>query len=185
MNDPQFFGYGSLVNLKTHGYADPRPHTLRGWTRVWQQSANRPVAFLSVVPEPTSEIDGMIASVPGGDWAELDLREQAYDRKDITAEIGEDRPTAIYQAAPTHIAPAGSAHPILLSYLDVVIQGFLAHFGEAGVTRFFDTTLRWDTVILDDRKTPIYPRHQALNATETRCVDAHLVRLSAVVKQSM
>ncbi len=36
MSDPAFFGYGSLVNLRTHGYDDPRPATLHGWRRVWR-----------------------------------------------------------------------------------------------------------------------------------------------------
>ena len=33
--------------------------------------------------------------------------------------------------------------PILLSYLDVVVQGYLAEFGEAGVARFFASTDGW------------------------------------------
>ena len=183
MTDPQFFGYGSLVNLQTHDYANPRPATLKGWTRVWQQSKDREVAFLSVVPRANAQIDGIIASVPGGDWASLDAREHAYDRKDVTEALGQDTPTAIYQGNPAKIAQGAASKPILLSYLDVVVQGFLDQFGADGVQRFFDTTERWETPILNDRHNPVYPRHLVLKPEETALVDAHLTRLSAVVKQ--
>jgi hypothetical protein len=50
------------------------------------------------------------------------------------------------------------AHPVLLSYLDVVVQGYLQEFDEAGVAHFFDTTDGWDAPLLDDRTHPHYPR---------------------------
>jgi len=185
MTDPQFFGYGSLVNLKTHDYADPRPATLRGWIRVWQQSSERNVAFLSVLPAPGKEIDGVIARVQGGDWAALDAREHAYDRKDVTEALGQNITTAIYQGSRAKIAEGPATRPILLSYIDVVVQGFLDQFGTDGVQRFFDSTERWDTPVLNDRRNPVYPRHLILKPKETAIVDYHLSRLSAVVKEAM
>ena len=80
MADPYFFGYGSLVNLSTHDFPDPRPARLKGWRRAWRHTDLRPVAFLTAIPDPDAEIDGMIAHVPGDDWAALDEREWAYDR---------------------------------------------------------------------------------------------------------
>ncbi|WP_323785658.1 hypothetical protein [Thalassovita sp.] len=71
------------------------------------------------------------------------------------------------------------AHPILLSYLDVVVQGYHQEFGEQGVTRFFQTTDGWDAPILDDRKQPHYPRHQTLARPETRLVDRMLDDIGA------
>jgi hypothetical protein len=73
-------------------------------------------------------------------------------------------------------------HAILLSYLDVVVQGFLKEFGESGVTRFFDTTDGWNTPVLNDRNDPRYPRAQVLSTAETALVDHHLNRLSARMK---
>ncbi|MEO1425117.1 MAG: gamma-glutamylcyclotransferase family protein, partial [Pseudomonadota bacterium] len=67
MQDPYFFGYGSLVNRATHAHDDAHPATLRGWRRMWRHTALRPVAFLTVVPAPGSRIDGLIAAVPGAD----------------------------------------------------------------------------------------------------------------------
>lgn len=185
MSDPAFFGYGSLVNLRTHDYVSPQKAKIKGWRRIWQQSGNRPVAFLSVHQVPDASIEGLIAQVPGSDWAALDAREHAYDRVDVTEALQAPTPTAIYQGSPSKIAPPDTGHPILLSYLDVVVQGFLDQFGEDGVQRFFDTTDRWQTPILNDRANPIYPRYQTLTNAETALVDHHLTRLSAHVKQSV
>ena len=49
--------------------------------------------------------------------------------------------------------------PILLSYVEVVLAGYFSTFGTEGLQRFYDSTLGWDSYILDDRKSPIYPRY--------------------------
>jgi len=173
MSDPSFFGYGSLVNLATHDFPNPRKATLEGWRRVWKQAATRPVAFLSV-HEANGTIDGLICDVPNADWVALDERERAYNRIDISQSLGGQ--TAIYQADPAKVAPPSTGHPILLSYLDVVVQGFFQNFGEQGVADFFATTDGWGP-IKDDRANPIYPRHQTLSKEETALVDRHLAAM--------
>ena len=179
MHDPWFFGYGSLVNRATHTYSEAHPARLAGWRRVWRHTALRPVAFLTVEPAAGVEIDGLIARVPGGDWAALDDRERAYDR--VTVEVAhplDHAPAiAVYTIPEGKHGPATEAHPVLLSYIDVVAQGFLAEFGEAGLARFFQTTEGWDAPVLNDRGNPVYPRHQRLNADETLLVDEWLTRL--------
>ncbi|MFA8440510.1 gamma-glutamylcyclotransferase [Yoonia sp.] len=138
MNEPAFFGYGSLVNLATHRYGDPRPAVLHGWRRVWQRTALRKAAYLSVTPCAQTVLRGVVARVPNADWAALDLREAAYQRHDVSDTIsheGPAAPTAVYQVRPEHIAK-DSDHPILLSYVDVVVQGYLAMYGHAGVAHF-------------------------------------------------
>lgn len=174
MSDPAFFGYGSLVNLSTHAYSDPRPARLTGWRRIWQSTSLRDTAFLSVLPDPTCTIDGVIARVPGADWAALDEREFAYQRQNVTVRLvhdGASSQSAVYQVDPDlHVA---TQHPILLSYLDVVVQGFLQMFGTDGVAAFFATTGGWGPV-MDDRHAPIYPRHRQLTKGETALVDQYL-----------
>ncbi len=170
---PSFFGYGSLVNLNTHEYPNPRKARLEGWRRVWKQAAARPVAFLSV-HEAEGEIEGLICDVPNADWAALDRREHAYLRLNVSDQLGGN--TAIYQANPTKVAPPSTRHPILLSYLDVVVQGFLGHFGEEGVAKFFASTDDWGPV-KDDRHDPVYPRHMVLTDTERALVDQHLAAM--------
>ncbi|WP_084861052.1 gamma-glutamylcyclotransferase family protein [Salibaculum halophilum] len=181
---PAFFGYGSLVNLATHAYPDPVPARLQGWRRVWKHSARRPVAFLSVEPVAGAEIRGVLAHVPGGDWAALDRREQAYRRRDVTDQVIHERSrrrVAVYEAARGHLAPPSTEHPILLSYLDVVIQGYLNLLGREGVAHFFATTAGFATPIVDDRHAPRYPRHQPLSRGERRLVDTALADIGARV----
>lgn len=171
---PSFFGYGSLVNLATHTYPNPRHATLRGWRRIWCHANTRPVAFLSVYPSDGA-IQGLVADVPAADWSALDVREHAYTRLDVSEALGGN--TAIYQADPAKVAPPTTTHPILRSYLDVVAQGFLHQYGPEGVAAFFETTDGWGPV-LDDRADPAYPRFQKLTTAETALVDSHLSKIA-------
>ncbi|GAB4382276.1 gamma-glutamylcyclotransferase family protein [Albidovulum sp.] len=173
---PAFFGYGSLVNRATHDHRPGEAVTLRGWRRVWRHTRLRDWPYLSVEPA-AAEIDGLIAAVPGGDWSRLDAREAAYRRHPLRADQIAAAPAwagqvELYAVDEAH-GLAGGRQPILLSYLDTVVQGFLREFGEAGVARFFATTRGW-TWLLDDRAAPLYPRHQPLGRAERRLVDDHL-----------
>ncbi|MBB5723177.1 muconolactone delta-isomerase [Loktanella ponticola] len=170
MNDPQFFGYGSLVNLKTHGYVQPQRAQVTGWRRIWRSTTHSKVAILSVTPDANTTLDGIVAQVPNADWVALDARERAYTRQ-IQA-----NGVAIYEITDEIIHPESGPHPILRSYLDVVIQGYLTEFGPVGAARFFETTDNWGP-ITDDRDAPRYPRHQQLSADETAFVDKHLAAL--------
>jgi hypothetical protein len=179
---PAFFGYGSLVNRATHDYAPAVKARLKGWRRVWRHTVLRPYAYLSVEPADTA-IDGLVAAVPGGDWSALDLREAAYKRTALangTLDHGADwaQSVEIYAVAAEHADPA-ARHPILLSYLDVVVQGFLREFGPTGALDFFASTTGWQTAILNDRDDPIYPRHQQLTPDETALVDDAVRRVGS------
>ena len=181
MDHPYFFGYGSLVNATTHDFADPRPARLTGWRRAWRHTDLRPVAFLTAIPAPGHEIAGVIAQVPHADWEALDQREWAYDRIPASAEITHalttDPEISVYAVPEDRQNDGSETHPVLLSYLDVVVQGYLRVFGEQGVQHFFDTTDGWEAPFLDDRAEPRYPRHRQLSHAETALVDAHLDRL--------
>jgi hypothetical protein len=161
----RFFGYGSLVNRATHGCAPARPATLAGWRRVWLQLPGRPHAILSAEPAP-GQIDGLLADVPHGDWAALDLREALYRRHPVQVAGASAQIYTVPGAS-----PATDDSPILRSYLDAVIQGFLREHGPGGPARFRASTAHWVRVE-DDRRAPLYPRAQRLTAQETALVDA-------------
>jgi hypothetical protein len=186
MTDPFFFGYGSLVNRATHAYRDAHPARLKGWRRAWRHTTLREVAFLTAVPSAQDEIDGLIAHVPGNDWAALDEREYAYKRHPATDQITHalTRPleVQVYAVPANEHGHPSVKHPILLSYLDVVVQGYLREFGLDGVRHFFQTTDGWDAPILNDRAAPRYPRHQKLNLQEQDLIDSHLKELGAEVR---
>lgn len=186
MSDPFFFGYGSLVNRATHDFPRPARARVTGWARTWKRTRLRKAAYLTAVEAPDMSIDGLIAAVPGADWTALDQREHAYHRlpvAQITHDHGHLPDIQIYRTRPEHDTDATDEHPILLSYLDTVIQGYLREFGAAGAQGFFDTTAGWDAPILNDRAAPVYSRAQPLEADERACVDDNLERLSTVIKK--
>lgn len=171
------FGYGSLVNRATHDYVEAHAARLPGWRRAWRHVEGRTVAFLTAVPDPASELDGLVAGVRDDAWEALDQREKSYLREvasNVAHELGEDVEVRLYHA-PEHLhRPHSAHHPILLSYLDTVVQGYFREFGESGVRRFFETTDGWDAPVLNDRAAPRYPRHQRLSGEERELADSCL-----------
>lgn len=186
MKDPHFFGYGSLVNRRTHAYDNAQTACVYGWRRAWRRSPLRDICYLTAVPDREDYIEGLIAPVPKGDWAALDLREHAYTRVPLGPQVqhqsGADD-VAIYAIDSRQHHPPTDDNPVLLSYLDVVVQGYFTEFGHVGVAHFFETTEGWNAPILNDRDAPIYPRAQTLSDDERALVDEGLSRLSAKVKQ--
>jgi muconolactone delta-isomerase len=180
-----FFGYGSLVNRGTHVYAPTQKLHVHGWRRLWRQVSDHPAALLSVVPDAHSAIDGLLAPVPNNDWAALDIREQGYHRLPLQpSALPQAQRTAniaIYSVPASRADAAPQTHPILLSYLDVVLKGYLHEFGQPGVDAFLNSTDGWDRPVLDDRATPRYPRHQRLDDRERAVVDAVLDQLDTDV----
>lgn len=170
MMDAYFFGYGSLVNRATHVYAPAHAARLVGWRRRWVHTDGRGTPFLTGVPDAGSAIDGLVARVPGGDWAALDLREEGYLRHPVAVE-GIVRAAQVYAVPPRSMVVQDPPAPILLSYLDVVVQGYLREFGPGGAEDFFATTDGWEIPVHDDRAAPLYPRHQVLSSAERGLVD--------------
>ena len=183
MAERHFFGYGSLVNRRTHDHAGAFPARLSGWRRAWRATPERARCYLTVVPAPGAEIWGLVASVPSGAQAALDAREQAYGRVAVTEALRHAEPRApdveLHVIAEGRHFPPGPDNPVLLSYIDVVVQGYLREFGQDGVRHFFDTTEGWQAPVIDDRAAPIYPRAQVLDAAERALVDQGLARVGA------
>ncbi|MBC7156978.1 MAG: gamma-glutamylcyclotransferase [Rhodobacteraceae bacterium] len=179
-----FFGYGSLVNRTTHGYGRAHRASVTGWRRMWRHTAGHPYAVLTAHPAPGARIEGLVAEVPGGDWAALDAREAGYRRHplappDLAHEAPHPVAAQIYAVPPEAEAPL--TRPVLLSYLDVVLQGYLREFGPAGAERFMATTDGWSAPVLNDRARPRYPRHRTLTGDEAATVDALLASVAARV----
>ncbi len=185
MGEVFIFGYGSLVNRRTHGYACVRRAGVRGWQRVWRYTPWREVAFLDVVRAPGHRLRGLVLGVPGV-APELDRRERAYRRIEVTREIDgawpPDRPVSMFAIPPDRDdGGRGRGHVLLLSYIDVVAQGYLAEFGADGVHEFFETTKGWDAPVLDDRAAPRYPRAVSPDARLAALVDQWLETLGATI----
>ncbi len=185
MTHSYVFGYGSLVNRHTHDYRDARKARISGWRRAWRHLEGRAAALLTVIKDRQSQIDGLIAPVPAAEWEALDLREQNYLKAkadNVEHMLPQNPEIHIYHAPDWMHRPAQSMMPIALSYLDVVVQGYQAEFGEAGVARFFETTDGWDAPVLNDRDAPIYRRHRPSSAKERRLVSDHLSALGTRIE---
>lgn len=183
-----FFGYGSLVNCKSHHYPDTEPATLKGWQRRWVQTPAQDFCYLSANPVGHGVIDGLIARVPNDDWQALDEREAGYLRHPVS-DLVESKARAeniqVYSIPSSDYEIDQAPKPILLSYLDVVLLGFDKVFGRQGVERFIETTDNWLRPILNDRAQPIYPRHQALQHDEQIWIDELLKKLPSQIKSSI
>lgn len=178
---PHFFGYGSLVNRATHDYVEAQHASLTGWRRIWVHTTQRPLAYLSVIPDESCTIHGLVARVPNDDWSALDIREYGYNRHPVQAmpRTASAMPAQVYAVSAENAASPQTAHPVLLSYIDTVIQGFLREFGRDGATHFFETTAGWHAPILNDRRAPKYSRAQALSVKEINVVNDGLESVAA------
>lgn len=186
------FGYGSLVNPATLAPdVVAVPVRISGWRRAWRLSG--PSSYgrrctLNVVPDPGCAIEGVVIAQPRDRLPALDRREAHYARTAIDpggvewlAEPPSGWPAPfLYVGRPQFNRPGDADHPVLLSYLDAVVAGFLRLFGAAGAERFVATTLDWHVPIRDDRARPIYPRAVDLAAEERGYVDDLLAALGAV-----
>lgn len=191
-----YFGYGSLVNTRTLGdEARALAGTLSGWRREWRAwwpvgqatGASGPISpcTLTVRRDPECAIRGVLVSEPAERLAVLDKRERRYMRVDgIGAQFrcdtqGQPGPAnAFLYEADAEIRRSGTeTHPILQSYLDCVLAGFHAFWGEDGVRHFIETTDGWEAPILADRAAPVYPRAQVIEAALLERFDALLAPL--------
>ncbi|MEZ5870395.1 MAG: gamma-glutamylcyclotransferase family protein [Nitratireductor sp.] len=186
-----YFGYGSLVNrqtLRTQFVASHRA-SLSGWRRHWQSRGvehehhnGRELALLSIEPAQGVAIQGMLVIDRKAHLPEVDKREARYERVPVSRgdialhddEAGVELPDELYVYV-GHAASEAAQPPVLLqSYLDAVMAGFHAEFGEAGVYHFLETTLGFDRLIVKDRHQPVYPRSVSVGEEMGQWFDALL-----------
>ncbi len=173
-----YFGYGSLVNRDTRPVDEAASSArLNGWGRVWEHRVRDPnreklCTSLSIEALPANEpsgIDGVIVRIPEHQLAQLDKREAGYERLALPAanfELPDDFDgdvIMVYRSLPANRVLADKEHPILQSYIDCVLAGYLQRFGEAGLHAMMASTRGWNRPILNDRAAPFYPRWVEVN----------------------
>ena len=173
------FGYGSLANQGTHDWPDAGTATLSGWRRAWSHRATgeRFVTALTIEPAPGSVIEGRLLALPDTDWPKLDARESGYEC--VAAPVHPMLPDTVTYVSGNHV-PADEVHPIWLSYVDTVLEGFFALGGIVSVEAFITTTDGWDAPIVDDRIDKRYPRATTLSRDTEREIDGLLADLPLI-----
>ena len=164
-----YFGFGSLVNTATlrTNYVDTIPVVLNGWRRHWQ---GRPgiddpeIALLSIHRHEQSKLHGLLVVDNLENLTKVDEREEGYQRirlgsEDFAIATGtQELPEALYVYVANPAREPDARPPLLQSYLDAVMQGYLHQFGASGLSHFIETTIGFDREIIKDRHQPQYPR---------------------------
>ncbi len=187
-----YFGYGSLVNRQTRPDNEAfQPVSVMNWQRAWAHRVQQP-GHTASVPAPEKGftvltvayckaglLDGVQVTIDDTDIPQLDAREAGYERQITRSDLSTE-PVAIYVSRPEHVAMANADYPLLQSYTDCVLAGYLDVFGWAGVDRFIGSTQGWSAPIFADREQPIYPRAVSLSVEVTAAFDE---RIAAVQQQ--
>ncbi|MGQ7844547.1 gamma-glutamylcyclotransferase family protein [Granulosicoccus sp. 3-233] len=183
-----YFGYGSLVNRETRPADEiAHSARLNGWQRVWDHRVTDPArekrcTSLSIEPtsgvvvQPGQEvvpagIDGVVVRLPLAHLPQLDAREAGYDRLSLPLsdfELSDElrqqmfeegvESIMVYRSQTENRLLADQGNPVLQSYVDCVMAGYLQRFGEQGVQDMVNSTRGWECPLFDDRRDPFYPR---------------------------
>jgi cation transport protein ChaC len=185
-----YFGYGSLVNRDTRPAGEfSEPATLKGWRRVWENrtaDSERSQQCTSLTIEELENpsmgsVDGVVARMPVSELPQLDKREAGYDRLKLPAdqfELTDGVETEfvyVYQSAIPNRFLADEEHPILQSYIDCVLAGYLTLFERSGMQAMIESTRGWDRPVMNDRTAPHYPRAVEIDADLQLLIDQMLV----------
>lgn len=159
------FGYGSLILKESRNIAgktkESFPARIRGYQRVWGDR-DEEGTYLTIKENSNSTCNGMIVEVPEEELHKFDEREEGQTRKqikidDIERLEDQNLPGGKYWIyVPNEIQTPSEKHPILQSYMDVVLTGCL-EISLDFAKEFIHTTEGWK-FIFNDRKNPLYPR---------------------------
>jgi cation transport protein ChaC len=186
-NHSELFGYGSLVNeLTLAKKLNARPGSLSNWIREWKHCVEAPfgrVCALTIARQDNVSIQGVYITCPDTEFEELDKREIGYQRDTLRVEdVGEPIPEQTravfaYTSNPSAHRPGSTTFPIWLSYVEVVLYGYLQVFGAGGVDEFIRTTRGWSAPVVDDRDKPLYPRAVDIPTSTRNIIEASLKKI--------
>jgi len=186
-----YFGFGSLVNQATlrTNYIDAIPTRLAGWRRHWQgrsHNADDHGALLSIHPHEKGELFGMLVVDHLENLPLVDERESGYSRVEINTDVLKlsfeghklhtvaDLPAHLYVYVAKTPEVEGTHLPLLQSYTDAVMQGYLREYGQFGLSHFIETTIGFNRAIVRDRQHPRYARAVDLPAVQADLFDGIL-----------
>ena len=178
MSKAFIFGYGSLICLdsrsRTGVSTSAVPVTVSDVKRGWYiRNSDYFYASVAIIRSPGSLCRGVLFEIPFSEITRFDQREYKYQRIQLSPEsIAECEftlsPTdVIYTYCISQIEQPDYAHPIPLSYLEVIMHGCLS-YGEAFAHEFIETTGGWNAPWINDIELPVYVRPLAAAVDRTK-----------------
>ncbi|WP_425642094.1 gamma-glutamylcyclotransferase family protein [Marinomonas gallaica] len=169
-------GYGSLISsesrAKTGETGQVWPVKLLGYERSWAvMSTALGMSSVAVMKAEAKACNGVLIEVEEDQFPLFDEREQGYqraqlERHQLQSYHQETLPEGTYWVYHTQqVVEPCHVYPIVLSYVDVILAGCLEH-GAAFTDDFLSLTKGWHAPLVNDRRTPIYPRAQLDLSTE-------------------
>jgi len=180
-NNPQqrqrhfIFGYGSLINSISRAVTGETGVAVAvkidGFSRHWSKiSDDFGMSSVVVLADEKGACNGVLVEVEESEFEQFDKRERGYQRVQVDVsklsfyEDGIDLENGsqevcvwLYQAS--EVVPPCTKHPVVFSYLDVILAGCL-EYSEAFCEDFVQLTKGWHYAMLNDRQMPRYPRVQ-------------------------
>lgn len=169
------FGYGSLINSISRTVTGETGAAvavkINGVSRYWSRiSEDFGMSSVVVVKDSQGQCNGVLVEVPESELPAFDQRERGYQRVLVDAgdvsfyqhSIALDDAESeiniwLYQAQQV-VVPCTN-HPVVFSYLDVILSGCLEYSNEF-CEDFVQLTKGWQHAMLNDRTAPRYPRVQ-------------------------
>jgi hypothetical protein len=179
------FGYGSLVDQVSRVSGCIWPVQLIGFTRAWRHCIDTQwgkVCALTIVPNGSAEVTGVLIPVNPAELVELDEREIGYIRRSVGRDdvIGksfsssEPMKVFTYFSERRHLRPGCLEYPIWKSYVEYILARYIELFGKNASRAFIQETIGWEAPMLDDRLCPKYPRAEPLSAQMRTIIDESL-----------
>ncbi len=159
------FGYGSLVNAESRAASfncmqsvvAARISAEFGYKRVWNYKGPGFTALGLQKTDSPMSINGIIYSVHADDMSVWDQREKYYNRIELPWTFVESvdwmnlpKDGKLWVYIPKAHYLASPSHPLIQSYIDICVTGFL-DYGEAFAVEFLQTTDNWSMYWLNDR----------------------------------
>ena len=167
MNNKILFAYGSLTNSlsrikviknKTYFYGN-----LFSYKRIWSINVEQKnFTGLGIIYDKNYYCNGIYIPISEKDIKELDVREikesgNKYERLLLDNKFCDQRfkKNKIYTYVSKNVENPSHDFPLIQSYIDVVIQGFMEYNIEYAI-EFCRTTFNWSKYYINDRNAPIY-----------------------------
>jgi hypothetical protein len=169
------FGYGSLICPDSRAITAPTvaerhviPVNAQNFERTWAKKSKRGMTSMGVRFREGVECVGVLVPVNEEELSQFDEREIGYDRVELKADdifqipfladhfyentfLAEDKLEVprIWVYVQQLPIPATESHPIVQSYLDIILRGCLS-ISEEFADEFMKTTKGWDPAELSE-----------------------------------